>query len=379
MTKKLYYKDSYQKEGQAQILQVKEEAGKILVLLDQTIFYPEGGGQPSDRGTINGISILDVQEKEGLIYHQMESAPEPGPAQLAIDWARRFDYMQQHSGEHILSGLFHSLYGLANKGFHLGEEIVTIDIDAKSLTQAQLDQVEDLANQAIYEGREVWEDTTDQEGQASFGARKQIQSEEDIRLVTIAGTDICPCCGTHVKNAAEIGLIKILRADAHKGMTRISLLCGQRALRDYQKKHEIISQLKQLLHSDEEGLVERNQKIQEELAQTRYQLKEQKNLQAENLAQDLTGKKEYRIFPDLDSDQLDHLIKVKQADKEVLVLASESQLKLLAYARDLDMGKTFKEGLRDFGGKGGGRGPLAQAKFDQLEDLRGFFNYLKEL
>ena len=382
MTKKLYYEDSYLKEGKAKIIDIIEEAGAIQVVLDQTLFYPEGGGQPADRGSINGIKVLDVQEKNGLIYHRLEEKPQGEEALMTLDWERRFDLMQQHSGEHILSGIFHKLFGAANKGFHLGDQMVTIDIDMKNISKDQLDQVEALANQAIYEGKEVQQAITDQAGLAAYGPRKLIQPGEDIRVVTIAETDVCPCCGTHVKNAAEIGIIKILKADAHKGMTRISFLSGARAYRDYKKRTEIIGDLKQILNSDEDNLVQRLEKVTKEMQDIKYKLREQQNLLAQVEFEKTLGqgqdKEVYHRFQDLDGDQIDHIVKTQKEAYKTLVLASEKDRKLIAYSKDLDMGKIFKDKLKDYQGRGGGRGPLAQASFEKLTDLVAFMEYIKE-
>lgn len=377
MTQKLYEQDAYQKTAEANILETIEQDGKILLLLDRTIFYPEGGGQPSDRGTIDGILVLDVQEKDGLIYHEVEKKPANPRVRLAIDWQRRFDFMQQHSGEHILSGIIHKEYQASNKGFHLGDEIVTIDIDIKNMTKDQLDHIETLANQAILDNKAVSQEITDCQGLAQSGARKQIQTNQAIRLVTIEDTDICPCCGTHVKSSCEIGLIKILKSEAHKGMSRISFLCGQRAFKDYRAKHEIIQELKQELNSDEESLAERTKKINEELQSLKYQIREQKNQIAEIEAEKLEGEAVYRIYKNLDGDQIEHIVKQKQGEIQTLVLGSEPDKKLIAYSQHQDMGQIFKDKLREYHGKGGGRGSLAQAKFDSIDDLARFMEHLK--
>ncbi len=386
MTKKIYEQDAYQKEGEASILDILEENGQIKVILDQTIFYPEGGGQPADKGTINNIQVLDVQETKGIVYHIVAARPKGPRAQMKIDWDRRFDFMQQHSGEHILSGIFHSEYGAVNKGFHLGDEIVTIDIDMKTITQDQLNHVEHLANQAIYAAKAVYQDVTDKEGLIKYSPRKQIQAEGDIRIVTIEGTDVCPCCGTHVQNSAEVGIIKILKTEAHKGMNRITFVCGARALKDYTMRSEIITKLKQALNADEESLTQRVIRIHEELQDTKFKLREQKNLIAEIEFEKLMAKisqagpkRAYHVFENLDFDQLDHIVKRNQAEKESLILGSDPDKKLIAYSKNLDLGKIFKENLKAYSGRGGGRGSLAQASFDNTENLTAFIEYIKTI
>lgn len=388
MTEKIYYNDSYLKTCEATVLEEIEQDGKILVVLDRTIFYPEGGGQPCDLGDINGIPVLEVQEKHGIIYHhvaqKIRAEKTSGTkVRLTIDWHRRFDHMQQHSGEHILSGVIYKEYKGNNKGFHLGEEIVTIDIDIRNMTEEQLAHMEALANAAIYEARPVRQDMTDAAHLASFAPRKEIAAEEDIRVVTIADTDVCACCGTHVRNAAEVGIIKILKSESHKGMSRITFVCGERAYQDYRKKHQIITAMKQELQTEEDKLIERTQKINQELQDLRYQVKEYKNRSADEEAKKLQGDKIYRLFDHLEGEQLEYIIKQNQNkeedQKQILILGSAIDNRLIAYGKNLDIGKIFKESLKDHKGKGGGRGETAQAKFENAEDVRKYIEYLKEM
>ncbi len=295
MSIKKYYHDSYRTDYTAKILEVLEENERILVVTDETIFYPEGGGQPADCGTINDIEVLDVQERDGVIYHMLSEKPVGSFAQMKIDWDRRYDLMQQHTGEHLVSGLFLKLLGGNNKGFHLGADFVTIDIDIPKLGWEQLMIVENAANQKISENVLIQETLTDLAGLAEFPIRKQISAEGELRVVTIEDVDCCACCGTHVRSLAEVGMVKILKTEQYKGMTRIHLVCGKRAQQDYVQRFEITRELKRLLNADEERIVERTVHQKEEIDRLKKNLYEQKKLLAGLVAEACVQEKENQL------------------------------------------------------------------------------------
>lgn len=227
LTEKLYETDAYLRAFTGQVLSCQQTKDGWAVVLDRTAFYPEGGGQPCDLGTLNDVRVLDVQERDGVIYHTVD-APLSCQVLGSIDWARRFDLMQQHSGEHLVSGTAHRLFGCENVGFHMGAELITIDFD-RIVTLEELAQVEAQVNQAI------WEDLETRiryyESQAlcpeSYRSKKEIAGQ--LRLVEFPGVDLCACCGTHVRRTGEIGIVKILSVvKFHQGV-RIELLCGKRA------------------------------------------------------------------------------------------------------------------------------------------------------
>ena len=198
-----------------------------MVTLDRTAFYPEGGGQPCDLGTLGGAKVLDVQEADGRILHTV-TAPLAGTVEGTIDWDRRFDLMQQHSGEHIVSGIVHRLYGWENVGFHMGGEVITIDFSGP-LTQAELEMVERLANEAVWADRETSVRYYGSEADCPEDYRSKKAIAGPLRLVEFPGADVCACCGTHVARSGEIGLIKLLSAvKFHQGV-RVELVCGRRA------------------------------------------------------------------------------------------------------------------------------------------------------
>ena len=231
-TAKLYYDDPFLRAFTAQVLSCEAEKKRWSVVLDRTAFYPEGGGQPADHGTLNGAAVLDVQERDGVIVHTCD-APLPVGAQVsgAIDWARRFDHMQQHSGEHILSGMLCSTFHCDNVGFHMGADVVTIDYNA-AITWEQALEVERRANAYIQEDHPIhilWPDA----GQlAALPYRSKKELTGAVRLTEFPGADLCACCGTHVTRSSQVGLVKLLSCQKFRDGVRLELLCGQRAL-DY--------------------------------------------------------------------------------------------------------------------------------------------------
>ena len=230
--RKLYYEDVYQKEFAAEVLECRETDREYEVVLDQTAFYPEGGGQPCDLGTINGISVVDVQEKGSEIVHYTEKPLETGSKVTGkIDWARRFDLMQQHSGEHIVSGLVHEAYGYDNVGFHMSSDVITVDFSGV-LTETQLAGIEAETNQKIWENTpvEIFYPSKEELEKLSYRSKKELTGQ--VRLVRFPGSDLCACCGTHVTHTGEIGAVKILSVENfHEGI-RMTMICGKRVM-DY--------------------------------------------------------------------------------------------------------------------------------------------------
>ena len=228
-TAKLYYDDPFLREFTAQVLSCEAEKQHWSVVLDRTAFYPEGGGQPADRGTLNSAAVLDVQERSGVIVHTCD-APLPVGERVSgrIDWARRFDHMQQHSGEHILSGLLCSTFHCDNVGFHMGADVVTIDYNA-AITWEQALAVERRANAYIQEDhpiRILWPDAGEL---AALPYRSKKELAGAVRLTEFPGADLCACCGTHVARSGQVGLVKLLSCQKFRDGVRLELLCGRRA------------------------------------------------------------------------------------------------------------------------------------------------------
>lgn len=247
MTEKLYDKDSFIKEFTATVLECEQYHDKWSVLLDKTAFFPEGGGQPSDIGFLDDARVYDVQINEGVIYHYTTKRFLKGQTVTGrIDFERRFDFMQQHSAEHIVSGIAHSLYGCENVGFHLSEDIVTLDFD-KFLTEDKLLQIEELANRRVYENAVFNCYYPEAETLKTLNYRSKKELEGAVRIVEIENTDVCACCAPHVKNAGQIGIIKLLDSEKLRGGIRIELKAGNRALADYNEKYSNIRKISSAL------------------------------------------------------------------------------------------------------------------------------------
>ena len=247
MTEKCYYEAPYQKEFDAEVLRCEKGKKGWDVVLDKTVFYPEGGGQPCDLGTLSGVQVLDVHERGGEIIHTCAAPLEPGDTvHGAIDWARRFDLMQQHSGEHLVSGLVHAAYGYDNVGFHMGQDSITIDFNGY-IDEEGLRQIERKANEAVYANLETEVFYPDRETLSNLPYRSKKELEGQVRLVRFPGVDLCACCGTHVARTGEIGLIRLFSCVRFREGVRIEMLCGRRCF-DYlcriqNQNHAVSTQL----------------------------------------------------------------------------------------------------------------------------------------
>lgn len=240
-TKKLYEKDAYRTEFCAQVLACSPRAdGRFGVVLDATAFYPEGGGQPADQGALGGARVLDVHEADGVVTHVTSTPLRVGETvQGDVDWTRRFCHMQQHTGEHIVSGIVNSQFGYSNVGFHIGDEATTVDFSGP-LGPAEVDALEENANWVVWNNVPVTAAVPAAEELAGLSYRSKKELDGPVRIVTVADTDCCACCGTHVARTGQVGLIKFLSAQAYKGGTRLTLVCGMRAARDHRQKTEAL-------------------------------------------------------------------------------------------------------------------------------------------
>lgn len=242
-TEKLYYKDGYMKEFTAEVVSCEKEKKGYRVVLDRTAFFPEGGGQFGDIGWIDDVRVLDTQEKEGIISHMTEAPFEVGAHVTGkLDFAERFSRMQQHTGEHILSGIVHRLHGYDNVGFHLGAEVTTLDFNGE-FDEEQVREVEVLANQAVFDNIQVNILYPSKEELQTLEYRSKIEIEGQVRIVDIPGIDRCACCAPHLTRTGEIGLIKILACDKHRGGCRMTMVSGMRALEDYRLKQKSVTEV----------------------------------------------------------------------------------------------------------------------------------------
>lgn len=286
--KKLFYEDTHILDFTATVVEsISDEKGRgCWLVLDQTAFFPEEGGQTADKGTINGLDVLDVQNKEDVIYHLVnpENANDgflPGEIITGhVDWEQRLDFMQQHSAEHIISGLLYKHYGFHNVGFHLSLNEVTMDVD-QSISLEMLRDIEKEANEIVYKNLPVRAYFPSKEELELLNYRSKIEIEGAVRIVEIFGVDTCACCAPHVDSTGQIGIIKITNVQSHRGGVRINILCGNRALADYTEKQNIFSALCAMLSSKPELLTENVKRVMDET----LSWKEKYNVLAQQLLQ----------------------------------------------------------------------------------------------
>lgn len=243
----LFYTNPYLREFDATVVACTEGKKGFEVVLDNTAFYPEGGGQPADLGTLGEAKVSDVRRQNGVIIHFTDKALEVGATVHGVlDWERRYDNMQNHTGEHVLSGVINHAFGYENVGFHMHDDAITIDMDGP-MTDDDIKAMEKAANDMIKADIAVDISFPSAEERAAMGFRSKKELTGKVRIVNIPTADCCACCGTHVKSTQEVGIIKVLSASKHRGGTRIEFVCGDRALRDFTKKHDEVIKVSRLL------------------------------------------------------------------------------------------------------------------------------------
>lgn len=296
MTEKLYDSDSYLKEFTATVLDSYPSQEGYITVLDKTAFFPEGGGQPSDTGNLDGVKVYDVRINDGIIYHYTTEQLTKGQVVKGeINFERRFDFMQQHSAEHIVSGVAHKLYGCENVGFHLSEDIVTLDFD-KPLKNDDIRKIELLANEAVYKNAQIkcYYPSSEELKQIDYRSKKEI--EDDIRIVEIEGLDFCACCAPHVKFTGEIGLIKLLGVEKLRGGVRLEMKAGRRALLDYCRKQAEISKVSSELCVKQLEISEGVLRLKNELSELKFKLNGFKRQAVEKKIKEFSSDKDITVI-----------------------------------------------------------------------------------
>ena len=393
MTEKLFYKDSYTKEFQARVLSCTECKESYQAVLTRTAFFPEGGGQSADTGffyTEDGreIPVTDVQEKDGIVLHYITSPVKEGEEiKGKLDFEERFSKMQQHTGEHIVSGLVNRHFGYHNVGFHLGAEEVTMDYDGV-LTQEDLEQIEMEANQAVAENIPVVVLYPSEEELKNITYRSKIEIEGQVRIVQIPGYDSCACCAPHVKETGSIGLIKIVGAIHYKGGMRVSMLCGFRALSDYRMKERNVVKISNLLSAKQEDTAQAVERLGQEVNRQKEKIK---NLQqryvdlcleeAGNQAKTDPGKSIFLFVEELDAGARRNFVNAAMDMTEgfagVFVGSDEEGYQYVLGSRSRDIQDAGKKLNARFQGKGGGRPPMIQGSLHGEEQaLKEFIQNL---
>ena len=303
-TVRLYYQDAHLREFSAHVVSCEPEKDHWAVVLDQTAFYPEGGGQLGDTGTLDSVRVLNTHARGEEIVHYCDAPLPVGSAvQGTIDWARRFDYMQQHSGEHIVSGIIHRRFGYENVGFHMGADMVTIDFSGM-LTMDDVREIEREANEAVWANLPIVVSWVDGEEKANAVYRSKKPISGVLRLVSIPAIDVCACCGTHVSMTGEIGLVKIFTCQKFHDGVRLEMLCGRKA---YSYVNSILEQNKRisgLLSAKPQQTAQAAERMLDELAQVKYRAGGLELRLIAQAAEALAGKGDSLLFMELSADGL---------------------------------------------------------------------------
>lgn len=376
MKEKLYYQDAYIQDFTAEIVQRGEDETGIFVELNRTAFYPTGGGQPCDVGTLNDIEVTQVEEVEGQLRHYLVQALPASVTNVRgrIDWERRFDHMQQHNGQHILSASFEEIAGLPTVGFHLGREVVTIDLDTPSISDELMRQAEDLANQMIVKNLPIEAKFVHPEELVLYPVRKAPTVEENIRLVIIPEFDYNPCGGTHPRRTGEVGMIKLLGWEKQRGRVRLSFIAGFRVLEFTRQQQAILQQMTRLMICTEQELPAQVTRLMDEQKETYKLLQEAKAELIRYEQQELLQQAEIthgmrvvsKVFHGRSMQELQQLAQqLTASDKDCLVLLLSITDKCqLVFARgehlQVDVTALLKQVLPVIGGKGGGKPEMAQ-------------------
>lgn len=378
-TRKLYYEDPFQKGFATTVVSCDAVKGGYAVVLAETAFYPEGGGQPYDTGVLGEANVLEVHEKNGVITHLCDKPFEVGKSVSGkIDWARRFDHMQQHSGEHICSGLICERFHCDNVGFHMGADVVTIDFNA-DISWDELMEIEQLANLYIYEDHPI--DIQFYRGaeldKVEYRSKKPL--EGDVRIVSFPGADCCACCGTHVLWSGQVGLVKFLSVQKFREGVRIELLCGKRALEYLSKTWEQAKAIGQRLSVkpvDSEAAVER---LEGELANLKLRCAQLEESVFESMAKEQAGKGNVLLFqPAMRPDSVRRLMDAvsKTCGGLAAVFAGEEGHYAYALGRadGQDISPLVKAMNTALHGRGGGRNSFAQGSVEtERSAIESFF------
>ena len=374
MTERLYYLDPHRLEFEARVEERTSVGAKPGIILDSTCFYPTSGGQPHDEGNLNGVPVIDVFEREDkAIVHVLAKELKGDLVHGVIDWERRFDHMQQHSGQHILSQAFLELLKAETVGFHLGEEISTIDVDKAPLAVSQLDRVEDLTNEIVFADRPLKTYSVAETELSSLPLRKLPTVEMPIRIVEVEGFDYSPCGGTHCRRTGEIGLLKITKVERRGQDTRIEFLCGGRALADYRGKNRTVNELANQFSVGAWELAEAVERLADEVKSSRRELNAARNrlldYEAVELLEEAGQHGDIRVvrkvFTDREGEEVRRLaLRLMESEGGValLGLAGEKAQLVFACSGDLpyDMNDLLKRACQVVGGGGGGRRHFAQ-------------------
>jgi alanyl-tRNA synthetase len=368
MTDRLYYSDSYLREFDATVVETREHDGGAAVVLDRTAFYPTSGGQPHDLGQLGAAAVTDVLDEDGTIVH-VTDRPIHGHVRGVIDWPRRFDHMQQHTGQHILSQAFLRGVGAGTRSVHFGVDTCTLDLDITDLSAADAATVEDLANGIVFEDRLILVTEVDESELPNLGLRRPARKRGRVRVVQVQDFDVSACGGTHVARAGEIGPILIRRWERFKGGVRVEFFCGRRAVRDARWKNAMVLELAADLSVKDRELTGAVRRLRDQLKDAGQSLTAYRDRALEDEARRLLAgaggspKIVTEILSDRSINDVAQLAgKVVAAEASVAALATADGKIVLARSVgiDFDAGKLLRTAIEPLGGRGGGRAEFAQ-------------------
>ena len=377
-----FEREPHRTELPTRVVETGAEGSRPFVVLDETIFYPEGGGQPADRGEIEGVAVTDVQKKDGAIRHYLERALPAGPATARLDWARRFDHMQQHTGQHLLTAVAADRFRWVTTAFHLGTELCDIEVDAAPLGAPDLASLEEAVAAEIRAARPI---TARRVPEAEF-AKLPVRTRGlpdghsgDIRLVEIGGIDLSTCGGTHLRSTSEIEVLKLLGTEAIRGGTRLFFVAGARARRRFGAHEARNAALRTVLGAPDVGLVAAAEAKLEQLQEAQRRAR---GLEEELIAAlvgsvaALPGTTYVRHFDGKGADFLQRLarqVALLAPGKAILLTASAGGQHVFAIGfgtlLDVDAQKASREIIEAIGGRGGGSGRVFQGKAPTLDGL----------
>ncbi len=384
MTERIFDTDSYCREFTATVRScTAAKKGRWAVVLDRTAFYPEGGGQPGDRGTLGAVRVLDTQERAGEVVHLTDSPLTEGERVTgALDWAHRFDLMQNHSGEHIVSGLIHRRWDCENVGFHMGSESITIDFD-REFPPEELALVERQANEVVWADVETQITVYSHEAAREQVYRSKKELSGDVRVVRFPGADSCACCGTHVRRTGEIGLIKLLSVQRSRGGMRLEMLCGGRALSHVNRIMEQNHQISVALSAKPLGTAAAVTRLKAEHEQAVYRLVGLENAEFARRAEALTGAGDVLLLePPLSPDSVRKLAAavLERCGGRCAVFAGDDAqgYKYAIGQRDgqlRELARALNQALR---GRGGGKPDFVQGSVQAKKaEIQAFFAALE--
>ena len=393
MTERLFWQDAYLRTFDAQVILADRYDGRPAVVLDRTAFYPTSGGQPHDTGTLDGVAVLDVVEADGRLWHVLAEPLPVGPVKGVIDWDRRSDHMQQHSGQHILSQAFERVLGAETVSFHLGAESSTIDVAVDDLDAERAARVEAVANGVVFDDLPVTAQEYAPEEAAALALRKQPEGHDRIRVVSIADFDRCACGGTHVRAAGEVGIIHIRRWERSRGVVRVEFLCGGRALGDYAFRDGLLQGLAGALTVGVDEVPAAVARLQEAEATARraaealrQRLLDLEWPQLAATAEPVAGSEwrlVCRVLEGYDAGNMRYLAgRLAEQPGMVALLAVTDPAPQICFARAadvaLDMNQILRAAAGPHGGRGGGRPYMAQGGGVAAESLEAVLAAARE-